>query len=59
MGWGVHDYPVPRETEQPEPRCPLCLEECDSIYKDAYGEVLGCENCIEKVDAADCQECYE
>jgi hypothetical protein len=33
------------------PRCPVCGEECEKIYKDAYGAVFGCENCVEAVDA--------
>lgn len=59
MGWGVHDYPTPPETVEREPRCPCCLEECDTVYKDSYGEILGCENCITVVDAADVRECVD
>lgn len=33
------------------PRCPVCCEECETLYKDQYGEVFGCNNCIETVDA--------
>lgn len=46
MGWGVHDYPGPSE-EEPLPACPICGEECETIYKNPDGEAVGCENCIE------------
>ena len=33
------------------PRCPVCGDECETLYKDQYGEVFGCNNCVETVDA--------
>lgn len=30
--------------------CPICGEECESFYK-LDGRIVGCEMCIEKVDA--------
>ena len=57
MGWGVHDYPVPREAARPEPHCPFCHRECDTIYKSESGYIVGCENCIKTKDAADVPEC--
>lgn len=38
--------------EPPEIRCPLCGAECETIYKGG-GDIIGCENCIERVDAYD------
>ena len=32
------------------PVCPICGEECDTIYK-KDGEVIGCYHCIDAVDA--------
>ncbi len=32
------------------PTCPICGAECEKIYKWA-GEIVGCEECIEEVDA--------
>ena len=32
------------------PRCPVCGEECETLYTKA-GEVLGCDHCIEERDA--------
>lgn len=59
MGWGVHDYPEP-PADKPEdyPHCSICGEECDTIFRDRNREVLGCENCIDKIDAWDCEECF-
>lgn len=33
------------------PICPICFDECETIYKDGEGNVCGCENCISAVDA--------
>ena len=33
------------------PICPVCGEECETIYQDANGEILGCDQCIHEVDA--------
>lgn len=41
------------------PRCPVCGEECEKIYKDAYGAVFGCDNCVETVDAWEWSESEE
>lgn len=38
------------------PRCPICDEECDEIYKNQDGEVVGCDNCIEAYSAWEWQE---
>ncbi len=49
MGWGVHDYPEPKE--KPSPVCPVCGEECTTYYLDFYKQVVGCDICIMTVDA--------
>jgi len=51
MGWGVHDYPSPPENKVPH--CPICGEECDTLFRDKDGEVFGCDNCVEQLDAWD------
>ena len=33
------------------PRCPVCGEEADALYRDGLGEVVGCERCVERIDA--------
>lgn len=45
---GMVDY---RETEPVEYRCPVCGEECEAIYRNAQGETVGCNECVERVDA--------
>lgn len=39
------------EPEPVEYRCPVCGEECESIYRNAQGEIVGCDNCVETLDA--------
>ena len=26
--------------------CPVCFEECDTLYVNAQGDILGCDNCV-------------
>lgn len=33
--------------------CPICGEECDTIFEDDDGTAFGCENCVRKRDAYD------
>ena len=41
------------------PRCPICGEECDLIYRmEETHEIIGFDNCITEYDATDCPECY-
>ena len=53
----IPDAPWIRDAEingvgEPDPvKCPVCGEECDTIYADMYGNVFGCEECIMKQDA--------
>lgn len=35
------------------PVCPVCGEEADDIYKNVYGEIIGCDKCIKRVSAWD------
>lgn len=41
------------------PRCPVCGEECETIYK-LYktGEIIGCENDISENSADAIPECF-
>lgn len=47
MGWGVHDYPGP-PPETPVPVCPVCNSECEEVYLNENGEVVCCNNCLDK-----------
>lgn len=33
------------------PRCPICGQECETIYLDKDGAVVGCDDCMKKLDA--------
>ena len=32
------------------PVCPICYEECDTMYTDMNGEVLGCDCCVRSAE---------
>ena len=40
------------------PICPVCGEECDTMYKDRYGAYVGCDVCMETVNAWDSDICF-
>lgn len=40
------------------PICPVCGEECDTMYKDRYGAYVGCDACMETVNAWDADICF-
>lgn len=44
---GMLDY---REPEYRPYICPVCGEECETIYR-KDSEILGCDNCVEAIDA--------
>ncbi len=61
------DHPVIRNMERTgypdgkEPRypvCPVCGEECETLYIDCSGKVFGCDECITTVDAWDIKACF-
>lgn len=43
---------------QTAPICPVCGAECETIYRDALGQIVGCEECIEWKDAWETPECF-
>lgn len=53
----IPDAPWIRDTElngypEMEPVCcPVCGEECDTLFTDKYGDVVGCEECMGRLDA--------
>lgn len=53
----IPDAPWIREAEmngvdyEPQPKCPVCGEECETIYLDREGDPCGCEWCTSKVDS--------
>lgn len=52
--WGHQDNPFPPD-EPRRPRCPVCGEECEALYRQG-NEILGCDNCIVEVNAWEWQE---
>lgn len=32
--------------------CPVCGEECEELYRDLYGDIVGCDKCIRVEQAA-------
>lgn len=33
------------------PKCPVCGAETDIVIKDIYGEIVGCDECLKRIDA--------
>ncbi|MBO5567796.1 MAG: hypothetical protein J6A79_02455 [Clostridia bacterium] len=48
----------PDGKEPTYPRCPICGEECDTLYEDRDGMVFACDNCVSTKDAWDAEECF-
>lgn len=46
---GLRDYPDAPNYEVPH--CPVCGQECETLYRNRYGEIIGCDDCIDAVDA--------
>lgn len=42
----------PDGKEEPQPICPVCGEECDTLFLND-GQIVGCENCVETRSAWD------
>lgn len=49
----------PDGKEPAYPRCPVCGEECETIYKDRERDIVGCDNCLNSVDAWEVNKCFE
>lgn len=53
---GASTTPPNSYYEPPEPRvyyCPVCGEECHTLYTNGFGEIVACNDCLGSVDAAD------
>lgn len=40
------------------PHCPICGEECDTVYLFQGSDIVGCENCMTTESAWKCEECF-
>ena len=49
-------YPDGKEPDFP--RCPVCGEECETVYRDQYGAYVGCDVCMETKDAWEVEDCF-
>lgn len=38
------------------PRCPVCGNETDTLYKDRHGDVFACDVCVDIRDAWEAEE---
>lgn len=52
----VFDYKEPRIEPKPykNPVCPVCGEECETLYQRhtmRSSEIVGCDNCLDTLDA--------
>ena len=63
----IPDHPViqnmertgyPDGKEPTYPHCPVCSAECDTIYKNSDGDIVGCDECISTADAWEAEECF-
>lgn len=34
-----------------QPVCPVCKEECDTLIRNIYGDVVCCDVCEDRIDA--------
>lgn len=41
------------------PVCPVCGRECEDVYLDRLGDIVGCDGCLTRRDAWDVAECTE
>lgn len=54
--YGHQDNPYP--PEKPDyPCCPICGQECETIYK-IDNEVVGCDQCMTTRNAWEVTECF-
>lgn len=62
----IPDHPAIRMAERTgygaplcqEPICPVCGAQCDTVYINKYGEILGCEECVDTEEAFGRAECF-
>lgn len=43
--------------EDEPPRCPICGDECQTVYKDKCGDIVGCDECLTACDAYEEEAC--
>lgn len=58
LAWMVYDYPENGREKHREARCPLCGEACETIYRDMFHAIVGCDECMTVCDAWETEECF-
>lgn len=48
----------PDGKEPRQPVCPICGQECETIYTDTLGIIEGCDGCLTAKDAWEEPECF-
>jgi uncharacterized protein with PIN domain len=48
----------PPWVRQKAPICPICGAECEDIYRDAFSQIVGCDECLDRKDAWETPECF-
>ncbi len=52
IGGFMTDYRLePPDWDDYIPYCPVCGEECDTVYVDMYDDIVGCDRCMNMEDA--------
>lgn len=51
MAYDIGYEPRTEPEDYDVPICPIWGAECETIYKDCTGEIVGCDGCITIVDA--------
>lgn len=48
------------EDKDPEeyPHCPVCGDECEKVYRNREGDIVGCDCCLDDSDAWGVRECF-
>ena len=44
-------YGMPPYDDDPEPTCPICGKECETIYTNVDGDAVGCDECLTLLEA--------
>ena len=52
----IRDAEINGADDPPLVNCPVCNEECETIYEDWWGTVVGCDKCLIWKDAGDWAE---
>lgn len=54
--YNIPDHPDIRRMEregypdEPPVVCPVCGKECETLFKDWNGDIVGCDNCITQIN---------